>query len=102
MSTASRLGASSQAPFYHVFPAAACALGRLHRRLGCRHGTFGQSHLYQSRCTAFPDQVDANLVTACRYVGRNPPTRGCWFRSKSATDSEMMPPADSDVNPARA
>ena len=59
-------------------------LGRFARRLTQRHtqawhgrhGTRGQGHLYQGRYKAFLVQDDAHLVTACRYVERNPVRAG--------------------------
>ena len=63
-----------------VWPRADGDLGRFVRRLTQRHtqarhrrlGTLGHGHLYQGRYKAFLVQDDAHLVTACRYVERNP------------------------------
>jgi putative transposase len=44
------------------------------------HHTVGYGHLYQGRFKSFPIQRDDHLLTACRYVERNPLTAGLVSR----------------------
>lgn len=46
------------------------------------HNTVGRGHLYQGRFKSFPIQQNDYLITACRYVERNPVRPGVVTRAQ--------------------
>ncbi len=46
------------------------------------HNSIGRGHLYQGRFKSFPIQPNDHLITACRYVQRNPVRPGVVKRAQ--------------------
>jgi putative transposase len=74
------------------------------QRVHSRQGTAGRGHVYQARYKSVAVQSDGHLLTACRYVERNPLRAGLvrdatlWPWSSAATRVRELAPMGSRVD----